>query len=907
MALDFEMQQKTICGYHRKDTNKVGIIEKKYPILENENEATFLVTRDHFFSISTQQINSVIKNFFRYKKFKDISRIIANILIFPGIFVAIGFILKYAELLESYPMIATWLDTKWSGVLFGLSILGVIILWHDFYEEKSHPVQLPIAKRISQKELEEIRATGFRFGRYAHLEIVHFANEETLELMCTHTKENKFSLYNIYKNLLANNFEVQQLIRRSGLEMNIEDLEKNFKISTETLPSYNTTAYRSLLTYAAEEALVTESKDIQPQHLFLAITRINPYLQKYLQIKNVSIDILREVCFYNNKIINKKKKSNFLDINVPYFRRGGIARQWIYGYTFILSHFSKDLTQEVALNRDVYGIGHEEEIDNLVSILGKISNRNALLIGEPGVGKSSLILGVAQRINTADVPPVLKGKRVVQLDINGLIAQASGEKKIEELIMKSMQELGNAGNTILYIDEIQELIPARAEESGQSIAGIMLPYIMNSKFPIIGTINYVDYKKYFYSNESLRQSFTNVEVKEISTTDTFKILETKVGELERNFNCYITFPALVASVELAQRYIKDRKLPSSAVQTIEATCAWAQSNNINKITSEHVSKAISIQKNINITEIDQEESNRLRKLEENIKNKVVGQDEAIIAITEALRRARTDIRNPNKPIGTFLFIGPTGVGKTYLAKVVGEEFFGSKQEIVRVDMSEYQEISSIDKFLGTTSSSNMLGQTQITLADRVKSNPYTVVLFDEIEKAHPDILNLFLQMFDEGRLTNNAGETIDFTNTIIICTSNIGSQILLEALEKDMSLWNEAKDRAVLELRQYLKPELLNRFDKVIVFAPHDINNLTQIANLLLTELAKRLADKGMAVKWNDQIPMLIANKANEPGMGARPLKRYIQDHIEGEIAKEIIEGNLKSGAEINIKESWII
>jgi len=257
MALDFEMQQKTICGYHRKDTGKVGIIEKKYPILENENEATFLVTRDHFFSISTQQINSVIKNFFRYKGFKDATRIVANIFIFPGILVAIGFILKYAGLLVDYPIVETLLDTKWSGVLFGLSILGVIILWHDFYEDKSHPIQLPIAKRISQKELEEIRATGFRFGRYGHLEIVHFANEETLELMCTHTNDNRFSLYEIYQNLLNNSFEVQQLVRRTGLDMNWTDLEKNFKISPETLPTYDITAYRSILTYAAEEALLT--------------------------------------------------------------------------------------------------------------------------------------------------------------------------------------------------------------------------------------------------------------------------------------------------------------------------------------------------------------------------------------------------------------------------------------------------------------------------------------------------------------------------------------------------------------------------------------------------------------------------------------------------------------------------
>lgn len=906
MALDFGMQQKTICGYHKKDTNRVGIIEKKYPMLENENEASFLVTRDHFFSISTPQIESVINNYVRYKKFNDVKRLFANILIVPGILVAFGFILKYANLLDVIPFVSQFLASKFSSFFFGLSILGVILLWHDFYEEKSHPIRLPLAKPISQKEIDEIRATGFKFGRYGHLEIVSFANQDTLELLCNFTKDKRFSVYEIYKSFFKDNYEIQQIIRRSGIDITWEELEKDFKVSAETLPEYSITAYRSLLTYAVEEALLTESRELQPQHIFLAITRIFPVLQKYLQTKNITQDILREICLYNNKAVYKKQKSNFLDINVPYYKKGGIARQWVYGYTFILSHFSKDLNLVVSESKDVFGIGHEEEIESLVSVLGKISNKNALLIGEAGVGKSSLILGVAQRINAADVPVQLKNKRVVQLDINGLIAQ-SVNGNLEELVIRSMKELENAGNTILYIDEMQELIPAKAEESGQSIAGIMLPYIMNSKFPIIGTVNYADYKKYFYSNESLRQSFTNIEVAEVSTTNTLKILETKIPELERNFNCYITFPALVASVELAQRYVRDRKLPSSAVQTIEGTCSWAQSNGIQKVTSEHVSKALSIQKNISITEIDQEESNKLRKLEENIKAKVVGQDEAVIAITEALRRARTDIRNPEKPIGTFLFIGPTGVGKTYLAKVVGEEFFGAKQDIIRVDMSEYQEVNSIEKFLGSSNQTNIMGQSPVTLIDRVKSNPYTVVLFDEIEKANPDILNLFLQMFDEGRLTSASGETVDFTNTIIICTSNIGSQILLDSLEKDASLWNEAKERALLELRQYLKPELLNRFDKVIVFAPHDVSNLTQIANLLLNDLAKRLADKGIILKWTDQIPMLIANKSNVPGMGARPMKRYIQDKVEGEMAKEMIEGTIKSGSEINIRENWII
>jgi ATP-dependent Clp protease ATP-binding subunit ClpC len=467
-----------------------------------------------------------------------------------------------------------------------------------------------------------------------------------------------------------------------------------------------------------------------------------------------------------------------------------------------------------------------------------------------------------------------------------------------------MQELEEAGDVILFVDEFQELIPAKAEKSGHSVAGIMLPYILDSSFPIVGTVNNTDYKKYFYSNESLRQSFTNIEVEEVTLDDALYILETKIDTLEENFNCYITFPALISAVELAHRYIKDRKLPSSAVQTIESACSWAQANNIDILTAEHVAKSVSIQKKINITSISVEETTNLMKLEENIRKKVVGQDEAVSAIVDALRRARTDIRDPNKPIGVYLFLGPTGVGKTYISKVVCEEFFGKDHKMIRVDMSEYQEIESIDKFLGSTGDSN---PQSISLIDQIKRNPHTVVLFDEIEKAHPQILDLFLQIFDEGRLTSNMGETVDFTNAIIICTSNIGSKILLDSLQKSDTLWEEAKSRALIELNHSLRPELLNRFDKVIVFHPHDIENLTKIATLLLEELSERLAQKGFIIKWNDQIPMLIANKAQIPGMGARPLKRYIQDNIEGKIAQEIIEGKLQSGDEIAIKESWIM
>lgn len=904
MAIDYGWQNRTVLGYHSRDNNTYGVVDKKLPILTKELDAMFLVTRNHYFTISTPQISNVITNFLRFQNFENIRRTIANALLIPGLIVAIGYMLQFANIFTNIQILESFFNSSIAQLLFGISILSVLILWHDYYKDKSHPVRLPKTEIITQKELEEIKTTGFQFSRYSNLDAIKYLTDETLSIVCDNSNNNQFSVYSTLLTLFSLP-EVDSILQRADIEISAGELEQN-NVNPETLPTYPATSLRSILLYAVEEALLTESYNVKPQHLFLALCKVFPSLQKLLQTNDSSLDILREIVRYNTRLSKKSTSTNIFNPNVAYYKKGGVAEQWVYGYTFILSHFSRDLTEQIAKTRDVFGIGHDQEIEALVSVLGKVNNKHALLIGEPGTGKSSLILGVAQRINRGDVPTQIKDKRVIQLDINALIAHASkAENNLEELVAKAMNELAQAGDVILFIDEMQELMPTRAQESGHSLAGILLPYILEGRFPIVGTVNHSDYKKYFYNNESLRQTFTNIEVNEVSLDDALYILETKINQLEENFNCYITFPALITSVELAQRYIKEKKLPSSAVQTLESACSWAQSNQITKLTSEHVAKAVSIQKKINITPVTSEESTKLMKLEENIRKRVIGQDEAVLTIVDALRRARTDIRSPHKPIGTFLFMGPTGVGKTHISKVVCEEFFGEDHKMIRVDMSEYQEVNSIEKFLG--GKSTQYGKESLSLVDQIKSNPYTVVLFDEIEKAHPQILDLFLQIFDEGRLTSNTGETVDFTNAIIICTSNIGSATLLETLQKGNSLWQEAKDKALIELQHSIRPELLNRFDKVIVFAPHGVENLQKITVLLLTEFAKRLSEKGYILKWSEQIPMLIANKARVPGMGARPLKRYIQDNIEGKIAQEILEGQLNSGDEIEIKETWII
>ncbi len=905
MAIDYGWQNRTLIGYHSKDSDTFGVVQKEYPILTKESDALFLLTRDQFFTISTPQISNVLTNYLRYQKFYDNLRLVANILLVPGLIIAFGYLLRQFGIFDSVTIVKDFLSSGISDTLFGISLFSVFILWHDYYKDKSHPVRLPKAEAIPLNELEEIKATGFKFGRYAHLEAINYINDLSLEAICRNTSNDRVNILTLFSELIQYAVSLE-IFKRANITITEENLDES-GVHSETLPSYPSTSIRSLIIYALNEALLTSSREIRPEHLFLALFNVFPSLKKYLLTQNSSIDILREVVRYQTYELEKKQSTNYFNPNVSYYRKGGIAESWIYGYTFILNKFSKNINEYIAGNDDIFGIGHETEIENLVSVLGKISNRNALLIGEPGVGKSSLILGIAQRINRGDVPDQLKDKRIIQLDINGLIAFSSREKSVEELIAKAMKELENAGDTILYIDEMQELIPAKAQDSGHSLAGILLPYILSSKFPIIGTVNHADYKKYFYSSESLRQSFTNIEVSEISADDALLILETKIYQLEKTFGIYTTLPSLISSVELAQRYIKEKNLPSSAVQLLESACSWAQSSGVQILTDEHVAKVMSNQKGISIAGVNADESTKLMKLEENIKNRVIGQDDAVKAIVESLRRAHTDIRNPNKPIGVFLFMGPTGVGKTYLAKVVAEEYFGGQSEMIRVDMSEYQDISSVDKLLGETTKGNILGQTAISLIDRIKLNPYTVVLFDEIEKAHPQILNLFLQIFDEGRLTSNLGEVVDFTNSIIVCTSNIGSSILLNSLSDKNSTWEEAKDRALIELRQSIKPELLNRFDKTIVFHPHDIDHLSSISEILLRELSSRLGEKSITLTWNQLIPQLIANKANEPGLGARPIKRYIQENIEGNIAKEMVEGGIQPGEEIEIKESWII
>lgn len=710
--------------------------------------------------------------------------------------------------------------------------------------------------------------------------------------------------YNMNKLLVAilKKYRTKYLLRRTKHKF-IKDL-LSYSQDNEQEKLINETELRQLLISSFEESLLLGAKQVDIEEILIALIKERDKLKSYIKTQDIFLDTIRESISYEYQYLGKVLDSLLLNMNKPYYHNGGIGKYWIYGYTYFLDQFGTDITSSIANQNIEYGIVHHKEIEEITAITGRMSNRNVLLLGDVGVGKSSIIKGFAQNIAYGRVPEQLRGKRVVQLNVTKLIALGNEQGNLEDIIQKSMTELEKAGNTILFIDEIQEIIPARSEQSGVSLSGMILPYILESKFPVIGTINYADYKKYFYGSESMRQSFEIIDVPPLSPSETLGILENKIPEMEKHYRLFIHVSAILKAIELSSRYIVERKLPDSAVRTIESTCSWAQSRGLLSVDQDTVVDYLTLQTGIPISKVTTEEAGEISNLEEKMKQKVIGQDEAIHKIVETIKRARADIRDSLKPIGVFMFMGSTGVGKTHLAKVLYKEFFKSNKSMIKVDMSEYQNIDSIEKFLGSNVESTVLSQQTVTLLDKVKANPYTVVLFDEIEKAHPQILDLFLQLFDEGRLTSSRGETVDFTNTIIINTSNIGSREIIQSSEDPNISWDETKKNAIEILKSQLRPELINRFDDIIVFNNLSKVDLTKIAGILLKELKDRLFLKGVDITWQDEIPSLIAKSAWVPGMGARPIKRYIQEKLEGRISSALLNNQRE---DIIIDSSWIV
>lgn len=633
-----------------------------------------------------------------------------------------------------------------------------------------------------------------------------------------------------------------------------------------------------------------------------------------------------------------------------------------------LEQYSRDLTEAAREDRLDPVVGRNAEVERVMQILCRRMKNNPCLVGEPGVGKTAVVEGLAQMIASGTVPEILADKRILSLDLSGMVAGSKYRGEFEERIKRVIAEVRAAGNVILFVDELHTLIGAGGAEGAMDASNILKPALSRGEVQMIGATTRTEYRKYIEKDAALERRFQPVYVEEPTREETIAILQGLRSKYEEHHGVTISDDALEAATDYAIRYINDRFLPDKAIDLIDEAAsrkklgifagnktakkaeetrhnleealeaalaegdieaAQALKKDLDKtdkkiektkhnmrekeqeqmlVTEEDVADVVSVWTKIPVSKITQTESQRLLKLEEILHKRVVGQNEAVETVAKAIRRGRVGLKDPKRPIGSFLFLGPTGVGKTELSKALAEAMFGNENAIIRVDMSEYMEKHSVSKMIG--SPPGYVGfEEGGQLSEQVRKNPYSVILFDEIEKAHPDVFNVLLQVLDDGRITDSQGRTVDFKNTIIIMTSNAGAQRIVDPkklgfsnVENAESEHKNMKNNVMEEIKRMFKPEFLNRIDDIIVFRALSKEDVKGIAALMLKELKNRLAKQmDITLTYGDTVKNFIFEKGYDKKYGARPLKRAIQNNIEDSLAEEILSGKIQASDKVSM------
>lgn len=642
----------------------------------------------------------------------------------------------------------------------------------------------------------------------------------------------------------------------------------------------------------------------------------------------------------------------------------------------MLEQYSRDLTALAKQGKLDPVIGRNDEIQRVIQILSRRTKNNPCLIGEPGVGKTAIVEGLAARIVTGDVPTTVLDKRVLTLDLSGMIAGSKYRGEFEERIKKIIKEVIEDGNVILFLDELHTIIGAGGAEGAIDASNILKPSLARGEIQMIGATTISEYRKYIEKDAALERRFQPVMVEEPSMEEAEEILKGIVHKYEEHHQVTITEAAIKAAVAMSARYINDRNLPDKAIDLIDEAAAairlttLKQPNKLKEMTDEiqridtqiersikmeaflqagelkrkqkdlmakyeralkrqeqkmekqqyvvdenQIAEVVSLWTKIPVQKLAEKESERLLKLESILHKRVIGQEEAVTAVARAIRRGRVGLQDPNRPIGSFLFLGPTGVGKTELSKALAEAMFGSENALIRVDMSEYMEGHSVSKMIG--SPPGYVGFDEGgQLSEKVRRNPYSVVLFDEIEKAHPDVFNILLQVLDDGHITDSKGRKVSFKNTILIMTSNAGAQRIMDPKNlgfgsgnTEKQNYDKMKSSVMEEVRKLFKPEFINRIDEIMVFHPLNKDNMKQIITLLSSNLTKRCKEQmEIDLSLSTALKEHIVEKYSDMKMGARPLKRAIQSMVEDALAEEILAGRIKSGDKVTagVKNSKI-
>ncbi len=725
---------------------------------------------------------------------------------------------------------------------------------------------------------------------------------------------------------------------------------------TREKDKYTETA-RQILEDAQAEAARLSSDEVGTEHLLLAILKVQSCVAvrlmqiEKINIQKVYIDILM-TCGMDANAAKKeyafvKKKKAKLGVSTP-----------------TLDKYSRDITMEARHGNLDPVVGREKEIQRVMQILSRRMKNNPCLVGEPGVGKTAVVEGIAYMISHGNVPDTVKGKRLLSLDISGMLAGSKYRGEFEDRIKKVIQEVMMSGDVILFVDELHTLVGAGDAEGAIDASNILKPSLSRGEIQMIGATTIAEYRKYIEKDAALERRFQPVNVEEPTRDEAVDILKGLRSCYEQHHGVEISDEAVEAAVDLSVRYITDRFLPDKAIDLMDEACSRRRlgfsaqgivqdrsvaelatldsdletaliSGNIeeaanirhrqeelakktarsqlagrhNIIVGENdIADVVSVWTKIPVSKLTEKESKRLEKLETELHKRVVGQEEAVSAVAKAIKRSRVGLKDPRRPIGTFLFLGPTGVGKTELSKALADVVFGSEDALIRVDMSEYMEKHSVSKLIG--SPPGYVGfEEGGQLSEKVRTNPYSVILFDEIEKAHSDVFNILLQVLDDGHITDSQGRKVDFKNTIIIMTSNTGAQRIIDpkqlgfvTVQDDNKEHEDMKKNVMDELKRTFKPEFLNRIDDTIVFHALSEKNVRDIAGLMLKELKNRVqAQMDIELKFTDNMKKYIFEKGYDKKYGARPLRRAIQTYVEDELAEAILAGGVHKGEVVTV------